>query len=93
MFGWLPRLITLLIVITVIVPFSTMILGLLQWYLCFLPLAVALALCWLYEVKRQKERETKLSPEVTSEERRNRALDEWISLNKKESREETEKTK
>jgi len=84
MLGWLLHLITLLIVLTVVTPFSVIILGLAQWYLCFLPLAIAISLFWVYEAKRLKEKEALAAPEVTSEERRKKALEEWVEIHKEE---------
>jgi len=84
MLGWFPRLIVLMTLIMVVFPYATLVLGLLQWYLCFLPFAIALTLFWTHESKRQKEREAP-APEVLDPHKREEALEYFIKKHKKQN--------
>lgn len=83
MLGWLPKLVLLMGTIMIVVPTCVWYLGFVNGLLSFVPLFVASALFWRHESKRARERENS-TPEVTSEERRAKALEEWIKMHKKE---------
>jgi len=85
MLGYLPRLLLILIFLSVILPFSTIFLGLTYWALAFFWLFFGGLIVYLIYRQRDKEREKMNYNEVLSQQRREQALKEWIEIHKKDN--------